>query len=71
MFLFIPQGAEVAAYCSQKLPECIRSQGPYKEGKLDKALEVAFMEFDAKLKEDAIIRKLKHIAGIDNLSDSG
>ncbi|XP_072018042.1 protein phosphatase 1G-like [Amphiura filiformis] len=63
-------GSEVAAYCSQHLPECIRNQTAYKEGKLRKALENAFMEFDATLKETSVISELKQIAGLDKLSDS-
>ncbi|XP_002737792.1 protein phosphatase 1G-like [Saccoglossus kowalevskii] len=56
-------GSEVAIYCAQHLPEIIQNSKAYKDGDLHKALEDAFMEFDAVLTKDEVIRELKQIAG--------
>nr|XP_032631098.1 protein phosphatase 1G isoform X2 [Chelonoidis abingdonii] len=56
-------GAEVALYCAKYLPEIIKDQKAYKEGKLQKALEDAFLAIDAKLTTEEVIKELAQIAG--------
>uniref|UniRef100_A0A8D0H1G4 protein-serine/threonine phosphatase n=1 Tax=Sphenodon punctatus TaxID=8508 RepID=A0A8D0H1G4_SPHPU len=56
-------GEEVALYCSKYLPEIIKEQKAYKEGKLQKALEDAFLAIDAKLTTEEVIKELTQIAG--------
>ncbi|XP_044857393.1 protein phosphatase 1G-like [Mauremys mutica] len=56
-------GAEVALYCAKYLPEIIKEQKAYKEGKLQKALEDAFLAIDAKLTTEEVIKELAQIAG--------
>ncbi|XP_077991842.1 protein phosphatase 1G-like [Glandiceps talaboti] len=56
-------GAEVAIYCAQHLPDFILNSKAYKEGSLGKALQDAFMEFDATLTQADVIRELKQLAG--------
>ncbi|XP_050777934.1 protein phosphatase 1G-like isoform X1 [Gopherus flavomarginatus] len=55
-------GAEVALYCAKYLPEIIKEQKAYKEGKLQKALEDAFLAIDAKLTTEEVIKELAQIA---------
>ncbi|MBN3286568.1 PPM1G phosphatase, partial [Polyodon spathula] len=56
-------GEEVALYCSKYLPEIIKEQKAYKEGKLQKALEDAFLAIDARMTMEDIIKELAQIAG--------
>ncbi|XP_027706297.1 protein phosphatase 1G isoform X1 [Vombatus ursinus] len=56
-------GEEVALYCAKYLPEIIKDQKAYKEGKLQKALEDAFLAIDAKLTTEEVIKELAQIAG--------
>lgn len=54
---------EVALYCAKYLPDIIKDQKAYKEGKLQKALEDAFLAIDAKLTTEEVIKELAQIAG--------
>nr|XP_020663981.1 protein phosphatase 1G [Pogona vitticeps] len=56
-------GEEVALYCAKYLPEIIKDQKAYKEGKLQKALEDAFLAIDAKLTTEEVIKELFLMAG--------
>lgn len=56
-------GEEVALYCAKYLPEIIKEQKAYKEGKLQKALEDAFLAIDSKLTTEGVIKELCQIAG--------
>ncbi|KAJ7341440.1 hypothetical protein JRQ81_005535 [Phrynocephalus forsythii] len=56
-------GEEVALYCAKYLPEVIKDQKAYKEGKLQKALEDAFLAIDAKLTTEEVIKELSLMAG--------
>lgn len=56
-------GEEVALYCSKYLPGVIKEQKTYKEGKLQKALEDAFLDIDARITTEEIIKELVQIAG--------
>ncbi|KGL80778.1 Protein phosphatase 1G, partial [Tinamus guttatus] len=56
-------GEEVALYCAKYLPDIIKDQKAYKEGKLQKALEDAFLAIDAKLTTEEVIKELAQMAG--------
>ncbi|XP_029452205.1 protein phosphatase 1G [Rhinatrema bivittatum] len=56
-------GEEVALYCAKYLPDVIKEQKAYKEGKLQKALEDAFLAIDDKLTTEEVIKELSQIAG--------
>ncbi|KAI5636326.1 protein phosphatase 2C domain-containing protein [Phthorimaea operculella] len=56
-------GAEVATYCSQKLPDFIKNTEAYKSGELVKALEDAFLGFDATIATKEVMDILKELAG--------
>ncbi|KAM9317063.1 protein phosphatase 1G [Gastrophryne carolinensis] len=56
-------GEEVALYCSKYLPDIIKEQKAYKEGKLQKALEDAFLAIDEKLTQENVIKELAQMAG--------
>lgn len=56
-------GAEVATYCSQNLPNFIKETEAYKSGELTKALEDAFLGFDASIATKEIMDILKELAG--------
>ncbi|KAM8953562.1 protein phosphatase 1G isoform 2-T2 [Pelodytes ibericus] len=56
-------GEEVALYCAKYLPEVIKEQKAYKEGKLQKALEDAFLAIDDKLVQEEVIKELSQMAG--------
>uniref|UniRef100_H3B3F1 protein-serine/threonine phosphatase n=1 Tax=Latimeria chalumnae TaxID=7897 RepID=H3B3F1_LATCH len=56
-------GEEVALYCAKYLPEIIKEQKAYKEGKLQKALENAFLAIDGKLTTEEVIKELAQISG--------
>lgn len=56
-------GAEVATYCSQKLPDFIKNTEAYKNGDLIKALEEAFLGFDATIPTKEVMELLKEMAG--------
>ncbi|CAG9783837.1 unnamed protein product [Diatraea saccharalis] len=56
-------GAEVATYCSQKLPDYIKNTDAYKKGELIKALEDAFLGFDATIATKEVMDILKELAG--------
>uniref|UniRef100_A0A0C9RAM4 protein-serine/threonine phosphatase n=1 Tax=Fopius arisanus TaxID=64838 RepID=A0A0C9RAM4_9HYME len=55
-------GHEVATYCSQNLPDFIKSTESYKNGNIPQALIDAFLGFDATLATPEIVSKLKKIA---------
>ncbi|KAL3869304.1 hypothetical protein ACJMK2_041998 [Sinanodonta woodiana] len=59
-------GAEVAQYCSLNLPSFIKDCQEYKDGHLEDALKKAFLEFDASLVKEEVIKELKVIAGVDD-----
>ncbi|XP_053315409.1 protein phosphatase 1G [Spea bombifrons] len=56
-------GEEVALYCAKYLPDIIKEQKTYKEGKLQKALEDAFLAIDEKLTQEDVIKELSQMAG--------
>ncbi|XP_038672183.1 protein phosphatase 1G isoform X2 [Scyliorhinus canicula] len=56
-------GEEVALYCAKYLPDVIKNQQAYRNGKLQKALEDAFLSIDGKLTEEMVIKELAQIAG--------
>ncbi|CAH0701731.1 unnamed protein product [Spodoptera exigua] len=56
-------GAEVATYCSQNLPNFIKNTEAYKNGDLIKALEDAFLGFDATIATKEVMDILKELAG--------
>ncbi|CAB3242376.1 unnamed protein product [Arctia plantaginis] len=56
-------GAEVATYCSQNLPNFIKETEAYKSGELTKALEDAFLGFDASIATKEVMDILKELAG--------
>uniref|UniRef100_A0A8C6WZ95 Protein phosphatase 1G n=1 Tax=Neogobius melanostomus TaxID=47308 RepID=A0A8C6WZ95_9GOBI len=56
-------GEEVALYCSKYLPHIIKEQKAYKDGKLQKALEDAFLAIDCKITTEEVIKELVQIAG--------
>lgn len=56
-------GAEVATYCSQNLPNFIKNTEAYKSGELVKALEDAFLGFDATIASKEVMAILKELAG--------
>ncbi|XP_018522430.1 protein phosphatase 1G [Lates calcarifer] len=56
-------GEEVALYCSKYLPDIIKEQKTYKDGKLQKALEDAFLAIDSRMTNEEVIKELVQIAG--------
>ncbi|XP_030628568.1 protein phosphatase 1G isoform X2 [Chanos chanos] len=56
-------GEEVALYCSKYLPDIIKEQKAYKDGKLQKALEDAFLAIDSRITTEEVIKELVQIAG--------
>uniref|UniRef100_A0A671YMP9 protein-serine/threonine phosphatase n=1 Tax=Sparus aurata TaxID=8175 RepID=A0A671YMP9_SPAAU len=56
-------GEEVALYCSKYLPDIIKEQKTYKDGKLQKALEDAFLAIDSRMTTEDVIKELVQIAG--------
>lgn len=56
-------GEEVALYCSKYLPDIIKEQKAYKDGKLQKALRDAFLAIDARITTEEVIKELVQIAG--------
>uniref|UniRef100_A0A7N6F5U5 protein-serine/threonine phosphatase n=1 Tax=Anabas testudineus TaxID=64144 RepID=A0A7N6F5U5_ANATE len=56
-------GEEVALYCSKYLPDIIKEQKTYKDGKLQKALEDAFLAIDSRITTEEVIKELVQIAG--------
>uniref|UniRef100_A0AAR2JPH6 Protein phosphatase 1G n=1 Tax=Pygocentrus nattereri TaxID=42514 RepID=A0AAR2JPH6_PYGNA len=56
-------GEEVALYCSKYLPDIIKEQKAYKDGKLQKALEDAFLAIDSRITMVEVIKELVQIAG--------
>lgn len=56
-------GAEVATYCSKNLPDYIKNTEAYKNGDLTKALEDAFLGFDANIATKEVMALLKELAG--------
>ncbi|XP_042562411.1 protein phosphatase 1G [Clupea harengus] len=56
-------GEEVAMYCSKYLPDVIKEQNAYKDGKLQKALEDAFLAIDGRITTEEVIKELIQIAG--------
>ncbi|KAF5897374.1 protein phosphatase 1G, partial [Clarias magur] len=56
-------GEEVALYCSKYLPNIIKEQTAYKHGKLQKALEDAFLAIDGLITSEEVIKELVQIAG--------
>ncbi|XP_068594932.1 protein phosphatase 1G [Brachionichthys hirsutus] len=56
-------GEEVALYCSKYLPDIIKEQKTYKDGKLQKALEDAFLAIDSRITTEEVVKELIQIAG--------
>lgn len=56
-------GEEVALYCSKYLPDIIKQQKAYKDGKLQKALEDSFLAIDCHITTEEVIKELVQIAG--------
>ncbi|KAF7710697.1 protein phosphatase 1G [Silurus meridionalis] len=56
-------GEEVALFCSKYLPDIIKEQKAYKNGKLQKALEDAFLAIDSQITTEEVIKELVQIAG--------
>ncbi|XP_063821855.1 probable protein phosphatase CG10417 isoform X2 [Ostrinia nubilalis] len=63
-------GAEVATYCSQNLPDYIKNTEAYKSGELVKALEDAFLGFDATIATKEVMDILKELAGPSDNDES-
>ncbi|XP_063701615.1 uncharacterized protein LOC134831738 [Culicoides brevitarsis] len=55
-------GAEVSAYCAQKLPAFLKKLDSYKAADFEKALKDAFIGFDLTLLEQTVIEELKQLA---------
>lgn len=53
----------MAIYCSQNLPDYIKNTEAYKNGELTKALEDAFLGFDASIASKEVMDILKELAG--------
>lgn len=53
----------MALYTSQKLPNYIKDTEAYKNGDLTKALEDAFLGFDATIPTPEVMEILKELAG--------
>lgn len=62
-------GAEIAQYCSAKLPDFLKKLKSYKNGSLESALEEAFLEFDQELLKDTVKKELKILADLDDEDD--
>lgn len=56
-------GAEVASYCSHKLPNYIKDTSAYKTGEMVQALEESFLCFDATITTPEVMTILKELAG--------
>ncbi|XP_037553418.1 protein phosphatase 1G [Nematolebias whitei] len=56
-------GEEVALYCSKYLPDIIKEQKAYKDGKLQKGLEDAFLAIDSRMTTEEVIKELVQISG--------
>lgn len=56
-------GEEVALYCSKYLPDIIKEQKAYKDGKLQKALEDAFLAIDGRITTEEVVKELVQISG--------
>ncbi|GJQ71571.1 hypothetical protein Trydic_g11276 [Trypoxylus dichotomus] len=54
-------GKEVALYCAEELPNYLKELEDYKNGNIEKALEDAFLRFDASLLTEEVITKLEKI----------
>ncbi|XP_072943734.1 protein phosphatase 1G isoform X2 [Epargyreus clarus] len=63
-------GAEVATYCSQKLPDYIKDTEAYKNGDIEKALSDAFLGFDATIASKEVMDILKELAGPSDNEES-
>ena len=55
-------GAEVATYCSQKLPDYIRACEAYEKGDLEEALKQAFLDLDSSLTKEEVVAELYKLA---------
>ena len=55
------EGAEVAKYTSEKLPEFIKKTEEYKSGNYKEALISAFLNFDETLRSRHVLARLKEI----------
>lgn len=60
-------GAEVALYCSKKLPEFLKNTDAYKKSEYEQALKDAFLGFDTTLVDEVIIKELKELMPADKL----
>lgn len=56
----------MAQYTSLNFPNYLKMTSQYEEGDINKALEEAFLGFDATLTEESVIRQLKDLAGVEN-----
>lgn len=55
-------GADVAIYSSLHLPDAIKQTESYAKGDYSQALKDAFLEFDATLITDKVVKELEKIA---------
>ncbi|XP_053672668.1 probable protein phosphatase CG10417 [Anopheles nili] len=62
-------GAEVAQYCSQHLPNFLKTVDAYKRKDFEQALKAAFLGFDATLLQDKVIEELKLLSDKSNGED--
>lgn len=63
-------GAEVALYCAQNLPKFLKIHEEYKKGNYERALQLAFIDFDGTLVQEAVIEELKKLVPTDKAGDS-
>lgn len=63
-------GHEVALYCSQKLPEFLKTNENYKKGNYKEALEEAFIAFDATLTDRTVVAELKKLMSNQEAEES-
>lgn len=59
-------GAEVALYCAQNLPKFLKIHDEYKKGNYERALQLAFIDFDGTLVQETIIEELKKLIPVGN-----
>ena len=62
-------GREVAAYCSQHLPDFLKQMDAYKVGDIETALVDAFLQFDATIITKEVVQKLKALINSEDESE--
>ncbi|VDK50763.1 unnamed protein product [Anisakis simplex] len=63
-------GSEVARYTALHLPDFLKAKDSWKSGDYQKALDEAFLEFDALLRSNEVLKELKVMAGMPNAEHS-